>query len=175
MNDRENTAHENERSKADYLSEIIKGIMASAPDKSTAVENEPTSSAEEQAPAKSAAPTASASKGGGDILSALLSNPELISKLPTLISSVKPILDMMGNRSITDTAHAETVPTQASASPQIQVSTPQSHSSAPSKPDPSDRRAALLCAMKPYLSRDRQQTIDYIIKLSRLGDILKTL
>ena len=38
-----------------------------------------------------------------------------------------------------------------------------------------DRRAALLCAMKPYLSHDRQQAIDYILKLSRLGDLLKTL
>ena len=38
-----------------------------------------------------------------------------------------------------------------------------------------ERRAALLCAMKPYLSRDRQEAIDYILKLSRLGDLLKTL
>jgi hypothetical protein len=38
-----------------------------------------------------------------------------------------------------------------------------------------DSRTALLCAMKPYLSRDRQNAIDYIVKIGKLGDILKTL
>ena len=38
-----------------------------------------------------------------------------------------------------------------------------------------DSRTALLCAMKPYLSEDRRNAVDYIVKLSRLGEILKTL
>ncbi|MBE6538570.1 MAG: hypothetical protein E7671_03795 [Ruminococcaceae bacterium] len=36
-------------------------------------------------------------------------------------------------------------------------------------------REALLCALKPYLSHEKADTIDRLIKLSRLGDILKSL
>ena len=32
----------------------------------------------------------------GDVFSSLLSNPELIAKLPVIISSVKPIIEMLG-------------------------------------------------------------------------------
>ena len=42
-------------------------------------------------------------------------------------------------------------------------------------PHKGNERTELLRAMKPYLSRDRQEAIDYIIKLGRLGDILKSL
>ncbi len=99
----------------------------------------------------------------GDILSSLLSNPELLAKLPTIISSVKPVLDMLG----------------LGASPQsgatAPASAPSAHATAPSKDTRADSRTALLSAMKPYLSPERQNAIDYIVKLGRLGDILKTL
>ena len=36
-----------------------------------------------------------------------------------------------------------------------------------------DKKLALLCALKPYLSPKRCETIDYITKVSRLGDTLK--
>lgn len=36
-------------------------------------------------------------------------------------------------------------------------------------------REALLCAMKPYLSPSRAETIEKIIKISRLGDLLGSL
>lgn len=36
-----------------------------------------------------------------------------------------------------------------------------------------DKRLALLCALKPYLSPKRQETVDYITKMSRLGDTIK--
>lgn len=38
-----------------------------------------------------------------------------------------------------------------------------------------DNRIALLVALKPYLSRERGEIIDYIIKFSKLGDMLKKL
>ncbi len=112
----------------------------------------------------SASPTAPQNQTG-DIISSLLSNPELIAKLPTVISSVKPILDMLGMGTAAPTA--------------VPVSAP-SAQSAPAPPTVkqdkhSDSRTALLYAMKPYLSPERQNAIDYIVKLGRLGDILKTL
>ena len=101
----------------------------------------------------------------GDILSSLLSNGELISKLPQIISLVKPMLDLWGgaSQSKTESAPKET---QRSA-PSLPA-----HPAAATRSKSEADRSALLCAMKPYLS---QNAIDYIIKLSRLGDILKTL
>ena len=108
---------------------------------------------------------------GGDLLSSLLSNPELIAKIPTIISSVKPLLDMLGSQM----GQSSPPPTVQAAS----VKLPEAASASASVPTiargKDSDRAALLCAMKPYLSRDRQNAIDHIIKLSRLGDVLKSL
>ena len=38
-----------------------------------------------------------------------------------------------------------------------------------------DHRIALLCALKPYLNRERQEIVDYILKFSKIGDLLKKL
>jgi hypothetical protein len=105
--------------------------------------------------------------GSGDILSALLSNPELIAKLPTIISSIKPIIEMLGksNSVTSETVSANALP--AKSDPAKPVSAPSSRTQS--------SRTDLLCAMKPYLSEDRRNAIDYIVKLGRLGDILKTL
>lgn len=106
----------------------------------------------------------SESKGTGDLFSSILSNPELLSKLPQLISVIGPLMSSFSQNQSKSLDNA--VPAQ-----KIVESTP-----AISKPHyNSDSRAALLCAMKPYLCHDRQNAIDYIIKLSRLGEILKTL
>lgn len=113
------------------------------------------------------APSASQTQSAApppDILSSLLSNKELISKLPQIISVAKPIIELMGSQSASKKPAEES---QTKALPAYPAAAARSKSEAD--------RSALLCAMKPYLSRDRQQAIDYIIKLSRLGDILKTL
>ncbi len=102
----------------------------------------------------------------GNILSLLLSNPEMLAKLPTLLSSVKPIIDMLGSGNLSASASAP-VSAPASQAASVPLGITQNKGA--------DSRSALLCAMKPYLSRDRQNAIDYIIKLGRLGDILKTL
>lgn len=104
----------------------------------------------------------SRSSQNGDLISSLLSNPEMISKLPQMISVLKPIIENLGERQINNKSHTETEPTSEQG---VQIS----------NKNGSDSRSALLCALKPYLSRDRQNAIDYIIKLSKLGDILKTL
>ena len=95
----------------------------------------------------------------GDIVSALLS------KLPALLSSIKPIIDMLG---IGSTGQAST-PVSAPAA----LGT--SANSTAKQDKTADSRTALLSAMKPYLSPERQNAVDYIVKLGRLGDILKTL
>ena len=113
--------------------------------------------------------------GSRDILSSLLSNPELIAKLPTILSSIKPILDILGASGATSAS--TTAP--AAATITESVSAPTADKEAPAvivkASDKANSRTALLCAMKPYLSRDRQNAIDYIVKIGKLGDILKTL
>lgn len=112
---------------------------------------------------------ASASAGaGGDILSSLLSNPELLSKLPSIISAIKPFIEMMS-------ASAPTVSPSSTPKGEVQAFSPQVGGAQIHKSHDADCRTALLCAMKPYLSRSRCQAVDYIVKLGRLGDILKTL
>lgn len=104
------------------------------------------------------------SKAGGDMLSSLLSNPEVIAKLPQIMSMLGPL---MGNMTQPPPA------TKSTEAPKSNDAVPASlvkhHKSG------CDNRSALLYAMKPYLKRERQEAIDYMVKLSKLGDILKNL
>ena len=102
----------------------------------------------------------------GDIFSSLLSNPDILMKLPSIISAAKPIIEMMSQPKQQASSEAATV----SAGSGLKPSQPSHHAS-----HLTDNRTALLCAMKPYLSDDRRRVIDYIVKLGRLGDILTTL
>ena len=134
----------------EYLGELIKAISAGAPEK---VAEAPPKSEEAKPPV-------------GDLLSALASDPELISRLPSMIAAAKPIIEMLGaaGRSEGQKSEDGAVATGALLAKSPPRSSPEG-----------DSRAALLCAMKPYLRADRRQAIDYIVKLGRLGDILKTL
>ena len=38
-----------------------------------------------------------------------------------------------------------------------------------------DRREALLCSLKPYLSPEKCAAVDYLIRLSRVGDAIRAL
>lgn len=98
------------------------------------------------------------------ILSSLLSNPELISKLPELISVISPLMSNLSSQAKSDVLPSVTKSTiPASATP--------THT----QDRELQNRSALLCALKPYLKKERQDAIDYMIKLSRLSNILKTL
>lgn len=151
MTDRDNGSQERASPiGGDYLTELIRSVGG---------DSQKPVATEETTPAAAASPTSSFPTA--DLISSLMSNPELLSKLPTILSTVKPLLEMLGSAS--KPQGAESVPTVATP--------PKDNHSYHSR----DRRAELLCAMKPYLSHDRCEAIDYIIKLSRLGDILKTL
>ena len=108
---------------------------------------------------KEEAPAASP-LGDSNILSSLLSNPEIMSKLPDIISMISPLMSNLSPQGSNNTQSMQKTSLPISHSPQ-------SHEA--------QNRSALLCALKPYLKKERQEAIDYMIKLSRLGDILKTL
>ena len=150
MNDNDTSImHE---SGSDYLANLIKSLGENP-------------SAEQQ---KSEAVPASAQQSPPiDLFSSLLSNPELLAKLPTIIATVKPLMEAFSQ---SNSSSAQ----KAIASPDAAKGTV--ISSSPSKASRSvGNHAALLCALKPYLSEDRCRAIDYIIKLEKLGDVLKTL
>ena len=48
-----------------------------------------------------------------------------------------------------------------------------SHTAKEIKGSRDDHRHALLCALRPYLSRDRRDMIDYILKFGKIGDLIK--
>ena len=77
---------------------------------------------------------------------AILSNPDLMTKLPEVISVLRPMMEGKGNG-------------------EKKGQTPHSN----------DKRTALLCALKPYLSPKRREAIDYITKIGKLGDVMKNL
>ena len=108
-------------------------------------------------------------QNGGDLFSSLLSNPEIISKLPQVLSMLKPLMEGGASASASASATNSAI---VNASPSSNA-TPAGLFKPPRKE--CDNRAALLYAMKPYLKRERQEAIDYMVKLSKLGDILKSL
>lgn len=135
----------------DYLSELIKAVTANAPERNAA----PPPKTEEARPPL------------GDLLSALTSDPEIMSKLPGMIAAAKPIIEMLTASSGQGAQQKSSDGAASAIAPQGKLPPPKSHEN--------DSRSALLCAMKPYLSADRRQAVDYIVRLGRLGDILKTL
>lgn len=102
----------------------------------------------------------------GDILSSIISNPEILSKLPQMLSVIKPILESVSaNASNTRQADVQS----ADSTPAVVYTKPNT------RPPMQDNRTALLNAMKPYLGAERREAIDYIVKLGKLGEILKSL
>lgn len=100
----------------------------------------------------------------GSLLGGMLSNPALLSQLPTIMEMLHPLM----NSSTATAAGADSTPARESGSDE---SKPTSALPA-TKHKPPDHRTALLLALKPYLSDGRREMIDYIVNLSRLGDLL---
>lgn len=83
--------------------------------------------------------------GSTDGLSALLSNPALLEKLPQIMSMLKPMLLAQ--------APQNTLQQKATSV--------------------SDERDKLLLSLKPFLSRERQEAVDAILRIAKLGSILQ--
>lgn len=94
---------------------------------------------------ESGSPATANSPPIADGLGAILSNPELMAKLPQVMAMLKP---MLGEG----------------------ASTPE-----PRKGTPEENRNALLLALKPFLSKDRQHAVDAILRIAKLGNVLRQL
>ncbi len=100
---------------------------------------------------------ASGSPAGGasPLIGNLLSNPALLSALPTLLENLSPLL-AGGAQSSEGGGQSPTTRPTASVSHRLPV----------------DRHTALLCAIKPYLSAERQSAAETMIRLCRVWDAL---
>ena len=81
----------------------------------------------------------------GDGLAALLSNPAMPEMLPRLISMMKPLL-------------------AANPSPAVPTVAPQA-------PSHASNRDNLLLAIKPFLSQNRREAVDTLLRLEKLGEV----
>lgn len=85
----------------------------------------------------------------------LLENRELMSMLPGILSGLKP------------PASSDSLPAGAG------------HGGGPHHGHHgkagADKKVALMCALKPYMSGRRREMIDYLIRINKLGDIFQTL
>lgn len=136
----------------------IIGAMSSAqpstpaPDPSVQAAVQDTSAVEETAESSAPEATPASASGinfmGGDGLASLLTDPSMLEKLPQIIAVMKPLMASMP-------------PPKPS---------PPSHSSSPQ-----DCRDNLLLALKPFLSPERRDAVDSIIRISKLGTVFKQL
>ena len=162
MNDQDNSSVQNDSSVNTGVAEngldlasLLRAISSVTPpvDKATSEASEKSKTTEAK------------TNDGGDLLSSLLSSPQLLTALPTVITTIKPLLEGIANPSSTVRD-----PPEATASEPVSA-----QGEGKGNGGSRDRHSALLCAMKPYLGQSRQSAVDYILKLSLLGDVLKNL
>ena len=108
---------------------------------------------EKPAPQPISSPSVANNDAVTDGISRVLSNPEMMAKLPDVMKMIAPM--MQGVQSSPGGS---------------------SHASASFQSEEKDRRGCrndLLIALKPFLSPERCHAIDMLLGLSRLGDVLQ--
>lgn len=98
-------------------------------------------------------PSAPASALPADGLSSLLSNPEMMEKLPEIIATLKPILGSNASPVMATNDREKKHPTEK-----------REHS-----------RDQLLLSLKPFLSQNRCEAIDTMIRISTLSHVFQQL
>lgn len=110
------------------------------------------STAPESAKEATAAPSSpSPAAVGTDGLSALLSNPEMMEKLPSIIATLKPMLGGLQPSNVTEAGKGE-LPL--------------------ARDDRAGCRDQLLLSLKPFLSPGRCDAIDTMLRIAKLSRVL---
>lgn len=123
--------------------------------------------------------------GGGGI-SQLLQNPEIAAKLPRIMEALAPVMaEMKAEKAAgagaaptaasadgAQNAQPEAAPAAAQPEAAAAVAAPVVLPASAGKAAPASRRMALLRALSPYLSEERQSALDTVMKVSTLLDLL---
>lgn len=123
--------------------------------------------------------------GGGGIPQ-LLQNPEIAAKLPRIMEALAPVMaEMKAEKAAAAAAETAQAP-QSAAEPAEPAETAEAAqaagasaaaptvqpAAAGAKATAASRRTALLRALAPYLSAERQNALDTVMKVSALLDLL---
>ena len=95
-----------------------------------------------------------------DGIGSVLSDPQMMAKLPAMIEMLRP---MMSGKVETMPERTEKTAPAPSAPPAEGKSQGACH----------DRRVALLRALRPYLNERRQEAIDYILRMDQMGKLFR--
>ena len=104
------------------------------------------------------------------MLSAALSNPELLSTLPKLLSAISQRPQEQEKNDVPEQKREERREEQTV---QASISSLLSGPRFPSPARATDRRSALLLALKPYMSHDKAEMIDTIVKIIEIVSLIK--
>ena len=123
--------------------------------------------------------------GGGGIPQ-LLQNPEIAAKLPRIMEALAPVMAEMkaekaaaaaaetaqAPQNATETAETDETAEAAQAAGASAAAPTVQPAAAGAKATAASRRTALLRALAPYLSAERQNALDTVMKVSTLLDLL---
>ena len=123
--------------------------------------------------------------GGGGIPQ-LLQNPEIAAKLPRIMEALAPVMAEMkaekaaaaaaetaqAPQNATETAETDETAGAAQAAGASAAAPTVQPAAAGAKATAASRRTALLRALAPYLSAERQNALDTVMKVSALLDLL---
>lgn len=123
--------------------------------------------------------------GGGGIPQ-LLQNPEIAAKLPRIMEALAPVMAEMkaekaaaaaaetaqAPQNATETAETAETAEAAQAAGASAAAPAVQPAAAGAKATAASRRTALLRALAPYLSAERQNALDTVMKVSALLDLL---
>ena len=101
--------------------------------------------ANESKPEEEPAPDAEDAPPSSDALSSMLSNPEILAKLPQMMDLLRG----------------------------MQMPKPSPSGKAPPPKTQTDYRNDLLLALRPFLSKERRDAIDTILQVTRLGELVR--
>ncbi len=148
------------------LLQNIKSILNASPPQATGAPESGTGTAADLPPGEAVngstsppnvTPPSGGSANSTDGLSALLSNPAVLEKLPAVMAMLRPMLSGTSGAP----AGAVSAPTSALSA---QSAHPASHTG---------DRDHLLLSLKPFLSPTRQEAIDTIMRIAQLGSLLE--
>lgn len=119
--------------------------------------------------------------GSGGI-SQLLQNPEIAAKLPRIMEALAPVMaEMKAEKAAGAPAAASAAPTQSAPTASAAeaavgadgiAAAPAALPVSVGKASSASRRMALLRALSPYLSEERQSALDTVMKVSTLLELL---